>query len=255
MNGPHMQEGMATHEHEGPATTDADLRLVRLYAAVARRDGHPGHLARLKAICLASIDLLPVSGAGVMLMADRAHQGTLYATDDIIARLEDLQNAAAEGPCLDSYILGRPVLEPDLAGAGRHKWPLLAASAVEVGINALFSFPLQIDGASIGAFDLYRTSIAALTDEQVDDARLLAAMATREVLGLQAEMEPGTLPPLIADLSDDRAVIEQATGMVAAQLGADITRAAHRLREVAMDEGRSLAELARDVTTRTIRMS
>lgn len=187
-------------------------------------------------------------------MAARTHQGTLFATDPVIQQLEDLQNAAAEGPCIDSYILGRPVLEPDLAGAGSRTWPLLAASAREVGIHALFSFPLQIDGASIGALDLYRDRPGTLTREQIDDARLLAAMATREVLAMQAEAVPGSLPDLIGDLSGDRTAIEQATGMVAAQIDAGISEAALRLRRAAMDQQRPLAELARDVIARTLRL-
>lgn len=236
-------------------TDGTDERLQALYVAVARRNGHAGHLPRLKAICHACVELLPVTGAGVMLMAERAHQGTLYATDAVIQQLEDLQNTAAEGPCIDSYNLGRPVLEPDLAGSGRRTWPLLAATARQAGIHALFSFPLQIDGASIGAFDLYRNEAGPLTGEQVDNARLLAAMATREVLGLQAEAVPGSLPDMIADLSGDRAAVEQATGMVAAQIDAGIVEAARRLRRAAADHDQPLAEFARDITTRKRRLS
>jgi hypothetical protein len=230
-----------------------DDPLRRLYAAVASHDGSIEPLPRLQAICLAGLDLLDVSGIGVMLMAERVHQGTLYATDDVIARLEDLQNAAAEGPCIDSYVLGRPVLEPDLAGLGVQTWPLLAVAALQAGMQALFSFPLQIDDSSFGALNLYRDRPGPLSDAEVDDARLLAAMATREVLALQAAAEPGALPTLIADLSGDRAAIEQATGMVAAQLDTDISGAARRLRETAAEQDRPLAEVAHDVIARTHR--
>jgi GAF domain-containing protein len=229
-------------------------RLQRLYAAVARRDGHPGPLPRLQAICRASMDLLSVTGVGVMLMAARTHQGTLHSTDDVVAGLEELQNAAAEGPCIDSYLLGRPVMEPDLAGRGRRTWPLLAAGALEAGMQALFSFPLQIDDTCFGALNLYRDRPGPLTDEEIGDARLLAAMATREVLELQAEQVPGSLPNLIADLSGDRTAIEQATGMVAAQLSATVFVAARRLRAVAAAQDRPLAEVARDVVERTLRL-
>lgn len=234
--------------------SEPEDHLQRLYAAVARHDGHLSPMPRLRAICAATLELLPVTGVGVMLMAERAHQGTLYATDEMISRLEDLQNAAAEGPCIDSYILGRPVLSPDLAVDGVGRWPLLATAALGAGITALFSFPLQIDGASFGALNLYRDRPGPLADEEVDDARLLAAMATREVLALQALGLPGSLPSMIADLSGDRAVIEQATGMVAAQLDADIVTAARRLREAAEKDDRPLAELAHDVVGRRVRL-
>ena len=229
--------------------------MARIYGAVAHRDGDDGALGHLQAICHVCVEVLPVDGAGVMLMAERAHQGTLYATDPRIQRLEELQNAAAEGPCIDSYNLGRPVLEPDLAGHGVRTWPLLAPAALDLGISALFSFPLQIDDASVGALDLFREQAADLTIEQVHDARLLAAMATREVLTMQTEGPPGTLPDRVADLSGDRAAIEQATGMAAAQMGGTVAEAAVRLREVASGLGRPLAEIAHEVVARTLRIA
>ena len=232
-----------------------DARLDRLYSAVGRHDGEPGPFNRLKAICHACVDVLPVTGAGVMLMAQRAHQGTLYATDLRIQQLEELQNAAAEGPCIDSYLLGRPVLAADLTGEPATLWPLLAAGAVRVGVNALFSFPLQLDDTSVGALDLFRDRVGPLTAEEVDDARLLAAMATREVLSMQADAVPGSLPDQISDLSGDRTAIEQATGMVAAQLDGSITEAAALLRETATTAQRALADVARDVIARRLRMS
>lgn len=229
-------------------------RVARIYEAVAQRDGDPSPMHRLEAISQACLALLPVDGAGVMLMAERAHQGTLYATDDRIQQLEELQNSAAEGPCIDSYNFGRPVLEPDLDTTGRSKWPLLSAAALKVGIQALFSFPLQLDDTSVGAFDLYRQNPGELGLEQVADARLLAAMATREVLALQALAAPGSLPGQIADLSGDRVIVEQATGMVSAQTRAGITEAAHILRRVATEQNRALAEVARDIVSRTLRL-
>jgi hypothetical protein len=229
-------------------------RLQRLYAAIARHDGHLAPMPRLRAICAVGLELLSVTGAGVMVMAERAHQGTLYATDEMVSHLEELQNAAAAGPCIDSYVLGRPVLAPDLAVDGIGRWPLLATAALGAGVKALFSFPLQIDDASFGALNLYRDRPGPLTEEEVDDARLLAAMAMREVLGLQALGVPGSLPAVIADLSGDRVVIEQATGMIAAQLDADIVTAARRLRDAAEQDDRPLAELAHDVVERRVRL-
>lgn len=231
-----------------------DLRLEQIYAAVSRRDGTPEPFHRIQAICRACVDLLPVTGAGVMLMADRMHQGTLYATDERIQRLEELQNSAAEGPCIDSYNLGRPVLEPDLDTTGRQRWPLLAAAAVAAGIHALFSFPLQLDDTSVGALDLFRDQPGPLSREQIDDARLLAAMATREVLDLQASAPSGSLPAQIGDLSGDRVAIEQATGMVAAQLNSTTLEAGQRLREVAAQQGAALADVAHEIIARTLRL-
>lgn len=231
-----------------------DEQLLRLYRAIATNDGDPSPFGRMQAMCRAAADLLPVTGAGVMLMAERAHQGTIHATDATIRELEDLQNAVAEGPCIDSYRLGRPVFEPDLADSGRRAWPLLAPAALEAGMQALFSFPLQLDDASVGALNLYRDQPGGLSPQEIGDARLLAAMITREVLAMQADAIPGSLPTRIGDLSGDRAAIEQATGMVSAQLTVPVAEAARRLRDHAAKHDRPLVEVAHDVVARVLRL-
>ena len=235
--------------------TAEDDRLFRIYQAVGANEAGAGSMDRLEAICRACIEVLSVSGAGVMLMADRVHQGTLFATDSRIAKLEDLQNAAAEGPCIDSYNLARPVFAPDLAQAKGSRWPLLSATALQAGIAALFSFPLQLDDACVGALDLYRATPGPLTKREVDDARLLAAMTTREVLALQEQAEPGSLPEQIADLSGDRVAIEQATGMVAAQSDSDVVAAGRLLRTFAREQQRPVAEVAQDIIARLGRLA
>lgn len=232
----------------------ADRRSKQLYDVVARHDGDLSPFGRLQAVCHACVEVLPITGAGVMLMAERMHQGTAYATDVVIRRLEDLQNAAAEGPCLDAYNLGRPVLEPDLAGSGVRRWPVLAAGAVEAGMRSVFGFPLQLDDVRVGALDLYRDRSGPLSDEQVDDARLLAAMATREVLRMQADAPPGSLPARMPDLSGDRAAIEQATGMTSAQLDVTVPEAAIRMHAFAQEQNRALATVARAIVARTLRV-
>ena len=238
----------------GPGRPGTQDRLQRIYQAVARHDDGADSMRRVEAICRTCLDVLAVSGSGIMLMAARAHQGTLFATDDRIGGLEDLQNAAGEGPCLDSYQLGRPVFASDLEKDGG-AWPLLSSSALKVGIAALFSFPLQLDDSSLGALDLYRDTPGPLSSDEIADARLLAAMATREVLALQAEAVPGSLPAAVADLSGDRSAIEQATGMVAAQTESNVVRAAQRLRAAASEQDRPLAEVASDVIARVLRFS
>lgn len=232
----------------------SDVREESLYEVVARNDGSPRPFRRLQGICHACVEVLQVTGAGIMLMGGRMHQGTAYATDDIIRELEDLQNAAAEGPCLDAYNLGRPVLEPDLAGAGVRTYPILGAAAVRLGMRAVFGFPLLLDDTSVGALDLYRDSPGPLTDAQLRDARLLAAMATREVLGMQAEAPAGSLPDQIAGLSGDRATLEQATGMAAVQGGTTVVEAARHLRDHARQHDRSVAGVAQDIVDRKLRL-
>ncbi len=69
-------------------------------------------------LCATCSVLTGMSGAGIMLMPDDVAKGSLCTTDPTSALIEQVQYTLGEGPCVDAHWQGRPVLEPDLAGAG-----------------------------------------------------------------------------------------------------------------------------------------
>jgi hypothetical protein len=63
------------------------------------------------------VDMLPITGAGVMLMSGRdLHFGA--ASNDVIQRIEALQNELHEGLCLEAFGSGESVAVDDLVVAG-----------------------------------------------------------------------------------------------------------------------------------------
>ena len=74
------------------------------------------------------------------------------------------------------------------------------------------------------------------------------------ILAQQADAPPGALARELATLSDSRAEVHQACGMVSAQLEISLTEAAVRLRAHAYAEDRPLAEVAREVVARRLRL-
>jgi hypothetical protein len=188
-----------------------------------------------------------------MLMAERSQKVTVYITDEAIRALEELQNVASEGPCIDAYTLGRPVLEPDLANNGTGLWPLLAPGALDAGMGALFSFPLAA-GRHLPRGPQPLPGWARLPIRRRGRRRPTARRHGLPARPRHASHAPGSLPAQMGDLSGDRVGIEQATGMVAAQVGIPIADAAERLRQTAADQHRHLADVARDIVTRQLRM-
>ena len=114
--------------------------LTRLFDGLAldRAAGH-GTRARLVNTC---VDVLAVTGAGIMLMVDNEHRGSLGGSDDAIRVVEELQFTLGEGPCVDTYRTGQPVLEPQLADPDVTRWPEFSVQAVDAGVEAIFGFPL-----------------------------------------------------------------------------------------------------------------
>lgn len=104
------------------------------------------------------------------MMTNEGHGGVLAATDGPATEMEDLQYTLGEGPYLDAYREGRPVLQPDLASTGMSRWPGYAPAALDAGVAATFAFPVQLGAARLGVLDLYRTTTGGLDSPQLAEA-------------------------------------------------------------------------------------
>jgi hypothetical protein len=205
---------------------------------------------RLGEVCR---NVVGVTGAGIMLMSNDLPQGSLCATSEVSARIEDLQYTLGEGPCVDAVQGDRPVLEPDLADPARLRWAAFTGPAVEAGVGAVFGFPLRVGSIRLGALDLYRDRPGPLTDDQHADALVMADVAAQAVLVLQSGQPVGVLAAELEAGSDFHYVVHQAAGMVSAQLETSVAQALIRLRAYAFASGRILSEVADDVVDRRLR--
>jgi hypothetical protein len=214
--------------------------LVRLMEGLERdrlSGRNPG--ARLVTAC---VDVVDVSGAGISLMVDDTQRATLGGSDDAIRLVEELQFTLGEGPCVDTYRTGRPVLEPHLGDPDVERWPEFSGPAVTAGINAIFGFPLHVGTACIGALDLYSDRSGDLRREQFTDAIIMANVVAHAVLDL-----PG-------GKADFRSAVHQASGLLSAQLDIPVGDALGRIRAHAYAEGRALDDVARGIIDRELRI-
>lgn len=205
-----------------------------------------------KRFCVASVELTGVSGAGIMLMSGDGSRGSVCASNPVSSLLEELQFALGEGPCIDASELDRPVLEPDLVAASRSGWVAFSGPAIDVGVRAVFGFPVRVGAARLGALNLHRDRPGPLTDEQHRDALVVAGIAAELILLLQANAPLGLLAKELEAGASFRTVVHQATGMVSAQLDVTLEEALVRLRSFAFGNNRPLANVARDVVERIL---
>jgi GAF domain-containing protein len=206
-------------------------------------------LVRLCNRCLT--ELPDISGAGIAVMTTLPARGIRYVSDKISGRVEELQFSLGEGPCFETFETGQPVLVADLADRKYAlRWPAFTAGALVAGARALFAFPLRIGAINLGVLDLYRQRPGALTDDEHTQALVFADTATLLLLA-EGQSQAGDRSRLTA--YDERAVVHQATGMVAVQTGSTIPEALARLRAYAYGEDRTLAGVADDVVERRLR--
>ncbi|WP_211247215.1 GAF and ANTAR domain-containing protein [Cryptosporangium arvum] len=144
------------------------------------------------------------------------------ASDPRSELIEESQFVLGEGPCIDAFESRRPVLMADLATHATARWPMYTPAVDDHGVRAVFAFPLQIGGARLGVFDVFRDQKGELSDEQLTDA-------------------------LTSPTRSNRAELFQAQGMVMVQIGGTISEAMVRMRACAYAESRSLSDIARDI--------
>jgi hypothetical protein len=198
-------------------------------------------------VCAAVVPGVQVTGAWLSAALDAQAGHLLQATDEVGRRLADLQLTLGEGPLLDASASSGPVLSSDLADMEwGTRWPAFAPAARTAGAAAVFAFPLVIGAIRAGVLGLYRDRPGPLSDFQLADALVFADTATM-VLLLDGQERP-------ADLPSYRAEIDQATGMLTEQLGVSIADAFVRLRAYAYVNDIQLADLARDIVARRLRL-
>lgn len=209
---------------------------------------------RSRYICQLCSRLLGVNGAGISMVTATGNRGVVCATDEVSARIEDLQFTLGEGVCVEAVTSGVPVMVADLHGpdaAGTARWPAFMEGAAAAGVRAVFALPLRVGVVSVGALDLYRDVPGALTADQLS-AALTAADAAAALL----QLDTGSASSF-ADNTVGRAAyqlqVHQASGMVMVQAGVTIEEAFLLLRAHAFAVGRPVADVARDVVERRLR--
>ena len=234
-------------------------RQGRIWGLVAGEAASRGGRVSASDACAAAVAAVQVTGGWLSAASSAEPAGHLMSvTDAVSERLAELQLMLGEGPCPDAVADGGPVLASDLGDteAGR-RWPVFAPAARQAGAAAIFTFPLRIGAIGAGVMGLYRDRAGPLSDGQLGEALIFADAAALLLISAEQPGEtgagtgPGGQP---ADLAGHRAEIDQATGMLTEQLGVGITEAFIRLRAYAYAHDRPLADLARDIVARRLRL-
>jgi GAF domain-containing protein len=204
-------------------------------------------LAQLCMVC-EEMTSLPTS---IVLSSVGQSQAAMAASDGA-AVIEQLQLTLGEGPGVDAYAEGRPVLIDDLAGAAR-RWMLFVPAARDLGVGAVFAFPLQLGAVRIGVMSLYARRSNPLVDGKLADMTTLAELVTDAVLAMQSGAGADELSWALSNAAEHRAVVHQATGMLIMQLECSAQDALARLRAKAFADGVGVDEVARLVVERQLR--
>jgi GAF domain-containing protein len=197
------------------------------------------------------IDVLDVGAAGLMLVAPEGDLRVMAASSEAMRVLELLELQSQEGPCLDCYRTGQPVVNQDLATVNG-RWPRFAAEALAAGFHSVHALPMRLRGTVIGALNLLHIEPGEMRHADIAAAQAMADVATIAILQHRATLEAQVINEQLNHALNSRIVIEQAKGMVAERAGLNMEQAFSMLRDHARNHNLRLVDVARDVISGTL---
>jgi len=239
-----------------------ERRAEVVWGRLAEHAAAAGRRVSVADVCAVAVQSAQLTGAWVTAARDGGPDFVLCVTDPVSERLAELQLMLGEGPCYDVLASVAPVLAADLDNEeASRRWPGFTSQARQLGAAAIFAFPLTIGAIRAGVLGMFRSSPGPLPTGWLGDGLVLADAATVLLLdGLHdgADGADGTGEPVLNGQSPDlvlhRAEIDQATGMLTVQLDIPAGAAFARLRAYAYAHDRRLADVARDIVARRLRL-
>ena len=205
-------------------------------------------LTRLADRC---VDVLDVDAAGLMLAGPDGDLRVMASSSEAMRLLELFELQSEEGPCLDCYRSGQPVVNQDLAAANG-RWPRFAAEALAAGFRSVHALPMRLRGTVIGALNLFHVEAGEMQDADVEAAQALADVATIAILQHRATLEAQVVNQQLQNALNSRVVIEQAKGVVAEREHLNMEQAFSVLRNHARNRNLRLVDVAQAVISGSI---
>ena len=182
-----------------------------------------------------------------MTMQPRGKPVTVACSDQVAARVDEVQYELGDGPCLHAMRDGHLVHIEDTAEKAH--WPEFEAQAAWHGIRSCLALPLNADGKPVGALNLYSREASAFG---VAEARRAEDFAENASGALSLAVRLASHAALIEQLRSSlisRAVIDQALGIIMAREHCNQDRAFAILRSASQNSNRKLRDIAAAVVT------
>jgi hypothetical protein len=212
---------------------------------------------KLGVLCTAAVEMAQVDGAAVAALMSTTSRELVYATDRVAERIDELQYTLGEGPCLDAYTSQWPQLYPRIGAAEPHdRWLGFAAGVADLGVQAVFAFPVPGPQHPLGVLELYRRTPGVLDDDQLNHASSCAEAIGETIMSAVPQaLSPQEASEFVeATLRQpgnpfNRTEVAVAAEMVALQLNVSAEEALARIRAHAYTKDIPMTLAAADVMT------
>ena len=195
--------------------------------------------------------LLDVASAGLLLADGRGVLHLMAASSDATHDLETFQLQREQGPCLDCYHAGSPVLVPDLSQE-RSRWPVFVPAATAAGFASVHAVPMRLRDVRLGTLGLFSTQVGALNADDLDLAQALAHVASVALVADKALSDKAAINEHLQHALESRVILEQAKGVLVERGGLQMGEAFAALRHYSRDHNQKLRDLAHLLVSREL---
>jgi hypothetical protein len=173
----------------------------------------------------------------------------LCSTDELSARLEDVQEVVGQGPSYDAY-RRRAIVTTYIDGAVDQRWPLFSEAAKRaLGPCTIYAFPIKPGPQTMGVATFYQVAGSALAiDFQVGQFLVNA-------VGVALVTDPDVVDEDRLTKEESwiaQARVHQATGMVMAQLQLQEDDALALIRAHAYAHNATLSQISNKILDRSL---
>ncbi len=172
------------------------------------------HIAQLAVHAIDGAEVCSIS------VARRGKIETLAATADVGEKIDQLQYATNEGPCLSSIDKQETFLIPDMERD--ETWPTFSKRvAADTGMKSMLSYVLDVHEGSLGAVNLTSSEKESFSSDDVVTGSLFAAQAGVALANALTHESDQQQIQQLEEAVKTRQLIGQAVGLVMASQSVD----------------------------------
>ena len=190
-----------------------------------------------------SVELLQADAAGIILSDQRGHLQSVASTSHEAGLIEVFVLQNSEGPCLDCFNTGQPIVNVTLEDA-RQRWPRFTEASVALGYRTSHALPLRLRNEVIGAMNLFSAEETELSPDDIALGQALADVSTIALLQAQAANERDLLAEQLQYALNSRVLVEQAKGVLAERSRVEVEKAFTSLRAFSRRHRVPMSEVA-----------
>jgi GAF domain-containing protein len=189
-------------------------------------------------------------GAGLTMLEDDRAQ-TVVASAEFVNTVDDVQYGLGEGPCLLAVASRQTQTSGSLGGDRR--WPRFGPRIGRMGVHSVLSLPLLLPDQVVGVMNVYAHAKEAFDSDAVRIGELFARPAAVSVYNAQILARSQRLAGQLGEALTNRAIIDQALGIIRSRTGASAEEAFDKLRTMSQTQHLKVAEVSRVLVDEAVR--